>query len=199
MLSLMSAINPAQRGATALVPPITSGLPSTRVTQPVVGSAFPVTSGTPRPTLWLGLAEAGTPALACQLGTGVKKSLMPPPVAPSLFASSFHTVSLLMELPEAPSFVPPQARTLGLEAGKSTWLSPSVTPSVEPSSPAATQTVTPIAAAAWNASSIEVMACAVQDDSGPPQLIETIEGLLVLSCTAVVIAFRKPASVLSAK
>src|ERR1700751_1048084 len=60
-------------------------------------------------------------------------------------------------------------------------------------------TVTPMAAAAWNASSMEVIACCVQDDSGPPQLIEMTEGLFVLSCTAVVIAFRNPASVLSAK
>src|SRR5580692_1825603 len=106
---------------------------------------------------------------------------MPPPVAPSLLASSFHTVSMVMELPEATSFVPPQAKTLGLDAGKSTWLRLSVTPSVEPSSPAATQTVTPMAAAAWKASSIEVIACCVQEDSGPPQLMETIDGLLVLS------------------
>src|ERR1700676_882103 len=99
-LSLMSAINPAQSGATALVPPITSGCPSTRVTYPVVGSASPDTSGTPRPTFWFGLAEGGTPAALCQLGNG-KTSLMPPPVAPALFANSFHTVSLLMLLPDA--------------------------------------------------------------------------------------------------
>src|SRR5271170_1867478 len=124
---------------------------------------------------------------------------MPPPVAPSLFASSFHTVSLLMVLPEATRRVPPHASTCGLDAGKSTWFRPSVAPSVDPSSPAATQTVTPMAAADWNASSIDVMACWVHEDSGPPQLMETTEGLFVLSCTAVVIAFRKPASVLSAK
>ena len=46
------------------------------------------------------------------------------------------------------SLVPPQASTLGLEAGKSTCACPSSTPSLEPLSPAATQTVTPSAAAA---------------------------------------------------
>ncbi len=44
-----------------------------------------------------------------------------------------------------------------------------------------------------------VIACAVHDDSGPPQLMEITEGLCVVSCTAVVIASRKPASVLGAK
>src|SRR5208282_6372960 len=120
---------------------------------------------------------------------------MPPPVAPSLLASSFHTASFVMVLPDATSCVPPQASTLGLDAGKSTWFRPSVTPSVDPSSPAATQIVTPMAAADWNASSMDVMACCVQLDSGPPQLMESTEGLLVLSWIAVVIALRKPASV----
>ena len=39
----------------------------------------------------------------------------------------------------------------------------------------------------------------VQEDSGPPQLIEMTEGLFVVSWIAVVIASRKPASVLGAK
>src|SRR5664280_2644524 len=51
----------------------------------------------------------------------------------------------------------------------------------------------------WNASSIAVIACPVHDDSGPPQLIEITEGLFVASWTAVVMAFRNPASVFSAK
>jgi hypothetical protein len=59
--------------------------------------------------------------------------------------------------------------------------------------------VTPIAAAVWNAESNAVIACCVQEDSGPPQLIETTEGLFVASWIAVVIASRKPASVLGAK
>jgi hypothetical protein len=56
-----------------------------------------------------------------------------------------------------------------------------------------------MAAAAWNAESKAVMACCVQDDSGPPQLIEMTEGLFVVSWAAVVIASRKPASVFGAK
>jgi hypothetical protein len=45
--------------------------------------------------------------------------------------------------------VPPQARTCGLEAGKSTWFLPSVTASDEPLSPDAAVIVTPSAAADW--------------------------------------------------
>ncbi len=54
-------------------------------------------------------------------------------------------------------------------------------------------------AAAWNAWSNAVIACWVQVDSGPPQLIEITEGLLVVSWIAVVTASRNPASVLGAK
>ena len=199
MLWLTSAINPSperSHGAGA-ADHVGVAIDERDVAGGWVGISGHVGNATSDIVVWDWLKAARWPLL-WQLGSG-KTSLMPPPVAPSLFASSFHTVSLLMLLPEATNFVPPQASTLGLEAGKSTWFSPSVTPSVEPSSPAATQTVTPMAAAAWNASSMEVMACCVQEDSGPPQLMETIDGLLVLSCTAVVIAFRKPASVLSAK
>ncbi len=88
---------------------------------------------------------------------------------------------------------------MGLEAGKSTCTLPSDTPSDEPLSPAATQIVTPIAAAAWNAWSYCVIACVVQFVSAEPQLIEITEGLLTLSWTAVVMASRKPAVVLGVK
>ena len=97
------------------------------------------------------------------------------------------------------SLVPPQARTCGLEAGKSTWLAPSVTPSVEPSSPAATVIVMPRAAADWQAASRAVMAWAVQLDSGPPQLMEMTLGLFLVSWTAVAMASMKPWSVLGVK
>jgi hypothetical protein len=76
---------------------------------------------------------------------------------------------------------------------------PSLTLSPEPVSPAAAQTVTPMAAAAWKAWSNWVIACWVQFDSAAPQLIEITEGRLTLSCTAVVIASRKPWLVLGAK
>src|SRR5580693_8778499 len=115
----MSAINPAHSGATALVPPITPDCPSTSVSYPVVGSASPATSGTPRPTFPPALADGGTPALLWYVGRG-NTSLTPPPVAPSLLANSFHTVSLAMLLPVACNFVPPHASTFGLDAGKST-------------------------------------------------------------------------------
>ena len=77
-------------------------------------------------------------------------ALTPPPVALER-ALSFQTFSLAITPPEPTSRVPPQLRAKGLEAGKSTWSPPSRTPSEEPLSPAATQTVTPSAAASANA------------------------------------------------
>ena len=72
---------------------------------------------------------------------------MPPPVAPPS-VPSFQTTSLEIVVPLAFNRVPPHARTLGLEAGKSTWAWPSLTPSLDPLSPAATVMVIPNAAAA---------------------------------------------------
>src|ERR1700738_4702036 len=43
------AISAAHSGATALVPPTTRGCPPEEICSPVTGSAFPATSGTPRP------------------------------------------------------------------------------------------------------------------------------------------------------
>src|ERR1700691_2791930 len=191
---LATATRPAHKGATALVPPITVVWPSTRIVYPVLGSASPETSGTPRPPVLA--ADPGTFAFACQLGSG-NWLLTPPPVAPSLLASSFHTTSDTSVGPLASSLVPPQASTCGLEAGKSTLLP--VAPSVEPLSPAATVMVTPSAAADWQAASSAVMACEVQLDSGPPQLIEITLGLLVVSCTALLTASMKPWSVVGAQ
>jgi hypothetical protein len=74
-----------------------------------------------------------------------------------------------------------------------------VTPSVEPLSPAATVTVTPSAAASVKACSIWFMAWAVHVLSGPPQLMDTIDGRLVVSWMAVVTASTNPWSVLGLK
>src|SRR5215469_629299 len=104
-----------------------------------------------------------------------------------------------MVVPETLRVVPPQPRAYGLDAGKSTWSRPSPTPSEAPLSPAAQQTVTPSVPASWNAWLICCCAWAVHEDSGPPQLIEMTDGALVVSCTAVVMASRKPWSVLGAK
>src|SRR5258708_3906867 len=54
-------------------------------------------------------------------------------------------------------------------------------------------------AASWHTASKACIAWGVQEDSGPPQLIETTEGLRCVSCTASEIAWRKPSSVLGAK
>src|ERR1700761_2836311 len=104
-----------------------------------------------------------------------------------------------MVLPLATSRVPPQARTCGLDAGKSTLLLPSLTPSLDPSSPEATVMVMPSAPAEAQALSRAVSADCVQADSGAPQLMEMTEGLLVVSWTAVVMASMNPWSVLGVK
>src|SRR5436853_4391633 len=137
----------AHTGSTPLVPPIVVNCPSTRTMSHVAGEASPATSGTPRP-LKPGAGDGGTPAFACH-GGNANCRLTPPPVAPS--PGSFHTTSLLMVVPVDDRFVPPHPRTKLLEAGKSTWGWPSCTPSLEPLFPAAQHTVTPRAAASWNA------------------------------------------------
>src|SRR5579864_8861258 len=111
-------------------------------------------SGTPRPTCW-SLADGGTFALACHVGRP-KTSLTPPPVAPPPgpsfhTTSSLHTIVFVVGSCVASSRVPPQPKTLGLEAGKSTCACPSVTLSLDPSSPEAQHTVTPNVPAVWNA------------------------------------------------
>src|SRR5580658_431953 len=192
----MRAISAAQRGATALVPPITLDDPSTRTWYPVVGSASPATSGTPRPTNPFG--ALGTFSPAWNVGKA-NSSLTPPPVAPSPLASSFQTVSWEIAPPESSSRVPPQAITAGLDAGKSTLSPAAGPPSSAPLSPAAASTVTPRAAASTNTDSNAARACAVQVPSGPPQLTETTVGRLVASWTAVETASRNPWSVFGAK
>ena len=87
-----------------------------------------------------------------------KTALTPPPLAPPE-GWSFQTISSEMIVPEAISSVPPQPRTCGLEAGKSTLFP--LPPSVEPLSPEATVMVIPSAAADWQASSKAERDCAV--------------------------------------
>src|ERR1700735_800947 len=128
-----------------------------------------------------------------------KNPLTPPPVAPSLLASSFQVTSAVIFVPDRLNRVPPQPRMKGLDAGKSTVGLLSEEPSVEPLSPEAARTVTPTVPASWQAALKEFMACCVHELSGPPQLMEMIEGRFVASWTAVVRASRKPLSVLVVK
>src|SRR5580658_10797892 len=122
--------------------------------------------------------KEGTPAVACQAGNE-KTELTPPPVAPPPDAWSFQTTSDWRWPLLAVSAVPPQPRTCGLEAGKSTLLP--LSPSVEPSSPAATVIEMPSAAADWQVVSILLMAVCDQLDSGPPHEMEMTLGLLAAS------------------
>src|SRR5579862_7609270 len=185
------AMSAAHSGATALVPPTTCDLPPDMIRYPVVGSALPETSGTPRPAEEPP-ALTGTPALACQLGTG-NWAEPPPPPAPSFVAVSFHTTSELTTPVEgsARSLVPPHPSACGLDAGKSQWTWPSLTASPLPLSPAATHTVIPIAAASAIAESIDCRPCAVQASSDSPQLIEIATGVGVPPVAAA-IASTKP-------
>src|SRR5262245_53564648 len=113
---------------------------------------------------------------------------MPPPVAPLPDLSSFHTVSRPIAPFDMTSFVPPQPTTDGLDAGKSTCNSPSLSPSVAPLSPAAAYTVMFAAAASANSASYASICDAVQPASACPQLIEMIDGRRLASCTADAIA-----------
>ncbi len=72
-------------------------------------------------------------------------------------------------------------------------------PSDAPSSPDAARTVTPIVAPSSHAEFSASRDCAVHEFSGPPQLIEMIDGFSVASCTAVVTASMNPWSVFGAK
>src|SRR5208282_6879635 len=87
----------------------------------------------------------------------------------------------------------------GLEAGKSTFSAQDETPSEAPLSPAATRTLTPMVAASSHAPFKAARACAVQELSGLPQLIETTEGRFAVSWRASLSPSRNPRSVLGAK
>src|SRR5438105_4541038 len=99
---------------------------------PLCGSAFPDTSGVPRPPMTMG--GTGVWTYFCHGGVA-KNSLTPPPEPP-------HAISPVI-LPLAPrtNVVPPQATTYGLELGKSTWSPSLLAASVDPSSPDAAKTV----------------------------------------------------------
>src|SRR5260370_972415 len=117
---------------------------------------------------------------------------VPQPVQASQPGPAAHAplspLVMSLKVPFAVGFVPPQARAKGLEAGKSTCCKPSVRPSVEPLSPEATQTVTPSVVASSRSVLNSVRDCWVQEDSGPPQLMEITEGLYRVSWTAAAMA-----------
>jgi hypothetical protein len=79
---------------------------------PLLTAALPATSGIPRPR-WVGsLTDAGTPADACQGGI-TKKSLTPPPLAPSSFQRTSSN-----DTPDTFSIsVPPQEVRYGSDVG----------------------------------------------------------------------------------
>jgi len=164
---LRRATRPAHKGATALVPPTTVLVPSTRIWYPVAGSASPATSGTPRPP-WPP-SGGGTGTLDCHGGLS-KTALTPPPLP-------FQAVSPL----GSSRVVPPQPVTKGLEAGKSTWFRPSVAPSLDPSSPEAAKIVTPSAAPSAKAWFSASRPASAQSASEAPQLMETTLGLFCTS------------------
>jgi len=123
-LLLATATRPAQSGATALVPPITS---SGRLRDRIPGRRIGVASHirTPRPPV---VVVAPAPALSLPRSKA-KTLLTPPPVAPSLLANSFHTTRRRSSLVGV-KLGSAAGQHIGLEAGKSTLLP--VPPSVDP-------------------------------------------------------------------
>src|SRR3954469_5814142 len=130
---------PCQAGALALVPPMTSSVPSTITRSPVSGSASSATSGTPRST-----PTNEPPAFACHDGTS-SKYVAPPP--PAYQATSVGPLPMTV--------VPPTPIAYGLAAGYSTPGRPAGTPLTpagptgqnEPVSPLEVKRVWPCAAA----------------------------------------------------
>ena len=72
-------------------------------------------------------------------------------------------------------------------------------PSDDPLSPDAARTVTPIVEASSHAEFSASRDCSVHESSGPPQLIEIMDGFRFVSCTAVLMASMNPWSVFGAK
>src|SRR3954469_19371328 len=103
---------PCQAGALALVPPMTSSVPSTITRSPVSGSASSATSGTPRST-----PTNEPPAFCCHDGTSSKYVAPPPP--------AYQVTSVG---PSPTTGVPPTPIAYGPPAGYSTPGSPAGTP-----------------------------------------------------------------------
>src|SRR6202163_2878079 len=143
-------------GATALVPPVERSRRRATTFHPVSGSALPDPSGRPRPGAPPSAELGLMPRAAWYAGTG-KAVLTPLPPAPAPRESSFHTVSVRMRPRAASRVVPPQAQTCGLEAGNPGCGRPSISPLVDPESPAAALNVTPWSAPVANAESSPLM------------------------------------------
>src|SRR5882724_4659464 len=92
---------------------------------------------------------------SCQAGRG-NSVLTPPPVAPPPLLvrrpGDSHQVTSFTCLPDFVNMVPPTPSENGLQAGKSTWASPSSIWSPEPSSPEETHVVMPSNRAAFSRS-----------------------------------------------
>src|SRR5262249_15088818 len=163
--ALMRAINDAQSGADALVPPPVVHLPlSTMAYQG--GPASAATSGTTRPSMLFLLTDLTL--TSCHFGRS-NLVLTPPPVAPlrrlrfAVRRPGFlcHTRSINRPSPCA-IWVPPTASTYGLDAGKAQWARSSVCSSLLPSSPELTQTVMPRATATCSRSLMASTAAGAQ-------------------------------------
>src|SRR3954451_4880530 len=130
---------PCHAGALALVPPMTSSVPSTITRYPVSGSASSATSGTPRST-----PANEPPAFCCHEGTSSKYVAPPPP--------AYQATSVG---PEPTTVVPPTPIAFVLAAGFSTRGRPARPPFTpagptgqnEPVSPLEVHSVWPCAAA----------------------------------------------------
>src|SRR6202035_5628744 len=174
------ANRPANKGATALVPPTTSDDPCTKISYPELGSASPATSGTIRPVPAV-VPVGGAGAPICQLCVGKIVEYPPPVPSPSVCPGlSFHTVSCVVVFN-----VPPQPTTCGHDEGAST-LAGVDPPSLESLSPDAAKTAMPNGVAVDAADSICCAAGAPQTASSAPQLMEhTSHPSCAAFCTAL--------------
>src|ERR1700691_84967 len=152
-------------------------------------------SGRPLPMVVPSLIDGGTPTPTCHGGRG-KAVLMPPAVTPL----SFHVISLKPEPETSPIVVPPTAVTHGSQAGKQTWARPSGSSAlpIDPLSPDAANTVTPLPPASWKKELIVASCDALQSSSSQAQLmvITAGDGWPAPGTMAVVIAEIHPVSVL---
>ncbi len=119
---------------------------------------------------------------------------MPPAVTPL----SFHVTSLKAGPETLPIVVPPTAVTHGSQAGKQTWARPSGSSAlpIDPLSPEAANTVTPLFDASWKKPLIAVSCDVLQPASSQAQLMVITEGdgWPALGTTAVEMAEIQPSS-----
>ena len=145
------------------------------------GSASADTSGTPRLLKLAGCSPA-VRDLEPFLPSGKRKEAADAAAAGILLlAPSFQTTSLAMLPLATRRLVPPHARPMRAGSREVDVIRPVTDAVAGPAVARRNADGDPQRGGAWSAWSKAVIACLVQDDSGPPQLMEMTEGLLLVS------------------